>query len=272
MLAPPPCAAFGVTRAGLPAGAAQGIALGLVEAVPLIPRGVPELVEQPVLGGHQPAHQRRCQRGDLVRLGEGTLGGDELAVRLGHVQRQVDTADAPGQRPRPGITPTAPDLIESRLQLMTGGRLAHRHQAPAQLPGIRRHQFAQHPVTGLFAAPQALAQVDEAAQGTPGGPDIEEHLHALHGQVVQADVHAAETQVPDATQLPAEAHALACGSLDTGLARRLHLVLLQLVVVVHRLACVPHRGHCRPDHRQPRHEPTPGKPHRHIRIRVSHSS
>ena len=77
-----PRIAFLAAWAGLPADAAQGIALLFGELVPLVAGRVPQLVKQTVLGGNQPGQQGRIEANALASLGEPLLVGNETIVAL----------------------------------------------------------------------------------------------------------------------------------------------------------------------------------------------
>jgi len=198
VLAPPARASLGVTRAGLPAGAAQAVALVFVEPMPLVSGGVPHLVEQAVLVRYQPGQQRWRQRRDLACFGEGTLAGDEMVVRFSAQQWPIDTADTPAQGAGSRFAPTCPDLVEGGLQFMAGRRAIRRYQAPADLARISAHQLAQHPIARFVSAAQAFTEVSKTAQRAPGRADIEEHLHTLKWQAIEASLGTRKAQVPDA--------------------------------------------------------------------------
>lgn len=95
------------TRAGLPADAAQGVAFFFGQGVPLVPRGMPQLVKQPVLGGNQPGQQRRIQADTLAGFGKQLLGGDKAIVLLGQRQRPVQAQDTPAEVPLPALPKSA---------------------------------------------------------------------------------------------------------------------------------------------------------------------
>lgn len=104
-----------VPRPGLPAQAPQGVALVFVQGVPFIPRGMPELMEQTMLGRHQPGQQRRAQRRAFAGFGERLLEGDELIVEFGRAADRSRRDTRPLSVARPALP--KPAQTSSRVMM-----------------------------------------------------------------------------------------------------------------------------------------------------------
>ncbi|MND75342.1 hypothetical protein D3C80_669550 [compost metagenome] len=102
-----------VTRAGLPAQAAQGTVLFFRQPVPLVTGCMPELMEQTVLGADQPSLQLRRVGQAFTGFGEQALDRDEMAVGQGQGHRAIQRLQAAAERAAAGIAETAPDLVQA---------------------------------------------------------------------------------------------------------------------------------------------------------------
>ncbi|MNZ46719.1 hypothetical protein D3C78_644100 [compost metagenome] len=179
-------------RAGLPAEAAQGVALVFGQVVPLVARGVPELVEQAVPRRHQPGQGLRLQRDTFAGHGEGLFHREE-AQRC--ARRLVQPGQTAAERCAAAVVqPGAPDLVEQGGALI-GCRIAVLGQAPAHAGLLAAGEVAQH------LERLAVRGAQHATNGTAGSGHVEQQL-ALAAQAGQLGIHQAEA--PAAAQAVAE--------------------------------------------------------------------
>ena len=90
VLARPASVTLVVAWAGLPANAAQGVALVVGQFVPAVTRGMPELMEQAMFRGNQPRFQRRVEQRTFAGFREPLLDRDETVFDFRQGQRPVE--------------------------------------------------------------------------------------------------------------------------------------------------------------------------------------
>lgn len=179
---------------------------------------MPELVEQPMLGRHQPGQQRRAQRRALPSLGETLLEGDEMIVLFRQRQGTVQAPHTTTEGGAAGIAKAGPDFVQGHGEFIVRRVLSSTHQPPAQLLRVGAGQVAQHPITRLVGSAQAFGAVEVAHQATAPLADIEEDLQIVLGQAFKAGVAAGETDRPDAPQRIGPALARYVSHVERGLA------------------------------------------------------
>lgn len=114
---------------------------------------MPELVKQPMFGGHQPRQQRRVETGSLASFGKHPLDRDEAIVLRGHHQRAIEVQHPATEGAAACVAETGPDFVQRHAEFViwraTGG--GGTDQPPAQLGRFGFCQIAQHPVARLIA-------------------------------------------------------------------------------------------------------------------------
>ncbi len=170
--------------------------------MPLVASGVPQLVEQPVLGGDQPGQQGRVQADTLAGFGKHLLVGDKTVVPLRQGQGAIQVQDLAAERAAAGIAEVGPDLVEGHLELIGGraiGRIAI-DQAPIEQGTLARQHVTQHAVARFTVGTQVGGGIQVAAQATATGGDVEHQLQALQRQAFEARITTFQAQAPDPTQ------------------------------------------------------------------------
>lgn len=187
---------------GLPADTAQGITLVFRELVPLVPRGVPELMKQAVLGRNQPRQQRRVQADTLAGFGEKLFGSDKTVVPLQQRQRAIEAEDLPAKGAATGIAEAAPDFVQAHLEFI--GRPAvwrvAVNQAPVQQRRIAWRQVAEHLIARLTLCAQLPGRIQVATQASATRRNIKKQFQAVEGQALQPGISPFQAQAPDTPQ------------------------------------------------------------------------
>ncbi|MNY09699.1 hypothetical protein D3C86_1426330 [compost metagenome] len=253
-----------IPRARLPAEPAQGAALVFGQLVPLVPGGMPELVEQTVLRRYQPGQQGRIEAAAFTCFRECPFDGNETIVLGRQHQRTLEVQHTPAETAAAGVTETGPDLIQGHVEFVIA-TAAGAQQSPTQLLRVGPGQIAEHPVTGLFGGAQALGGVEITTEAAPLVADVEEHLQAFEGQAFDTGVTTFETNLPDPAQGIRQALAGNIRHLERGFAggdRRVRPGQFAMPVI--------HRRHGGTGQRQTREEPS--SRNRHCPTCVSHGA
>ncbi len=170
-----------VQWARLPADAAQGVALLLGKSMPLVPRGMPELVEEAMLRRDQPGEQAFVEADALASQRKRALDRHEAEILLRLQWRAHEALDATAEGAVAGIGQIVPDLVEDRRAIVARG---HRggvavHQAPADARGARTDQVAKQAEARFLRPSQALRSIQVSDQAQPPGRHVEHQLQPL---------------------------------------------------------------------------------------------
>ncbi|VVN48050.1 hypothetical protein PS647_06038 [Pseudomonas fluorescens] len=248
----------------MPAEPAQGAALVFGQLVPLVPGGMPELVEQPVLRRYQPGEQGRIEADALASFREYPFDGDEAIVLGGQHQWPIQVQHTSTETATASITETGPDLVQGHVELVIA-TAAGAQQTPTQLLRVGPGQIAEHSVTGRFGGAQTLGGVEITTDTAPLVADVEEHFQAFEGQAFDTGVTTFETNLPDPAQGIRQALAGNIRHLERSFAggdRRVRPGQFAMPVI--------HRRHGGTGQRQTREEPS--SRNRHCPTCVSHGA
>ncbi|MNN47319.1 hypothetical protein D3C81_1617350 [compost metagenome] len=150
----------------------------------------------------QPIDHRRRQGGAFAGFGKGLLVGQEAIVLLGHGQWPLKVEDAPIEGGRPRIAKYPPHFIQHEMALVArhAAAIGTVEQAPAQPPRLVGRQVAEHPISWLATAAQALGGIEVTANAAALLRNIDEQFQRLALQARQAGLRPLERPAPDAAQ------------------------------------------------------------------------
>ncbi len=154
-----------VPRSGLPANAAQGVALVFEQGVPFVPGRMPELMEQAMLRGRQPGQQRWIQSRALAGFGEHLLDCDKAIVLGRHHQGAIQIQHATTEAAAAGIAETGPDFIQRHAELVVAAA-SGAEQAPTQLRRLDPGQHRPAPDIAVLRLNASARRCREATQAT----------------------------------------------------------------------------------------------------------